>query len=612
MNLHPTLRLHVPDKLIQIKITGKNCIRSQKICQVVSFRRAVFRLLSNSFNYQESCSMLSDHEIARQAAVRPIKEVAAKLGIDAVDLMPYGNEITKVHLDALSRPRKREGDARLILVSATTPTAAGEGKTTTSIGLAQAMDSLGESVCLALREPSLGPCLGIKGGATGGGYSQIVPADRINLHFTGDFHAITTVNNFISAMIDNHIYFGNRLSLDPRQIVWRRVLDMNDRALREVVIGLGGRFQGIPREGGFDITAASEIMAIFCLAKDMDDLRKRLDRILIGTSCKGRPVYLRELNVTGAMMALLRDAVHPNLVQTLEGTPAFMHGGPFANIAHGCNSVIATRMAMHHADWTITEAGFGFDLGAEKFFHLKCRSAGLDPDAVVVVTTLRALKLHGGKSSDELDHPDTEAVAKGLENLDKHIESVSHFNKHPVVALNRFAADSDDEIRIVRERAEAHGVSFAESRHFNEGGKGAQKLAFAVIKSVGKNKPYSPLYELEDTLYEKVHKVCRDMYGANDVAFTKEAERDLENIRRLGLNKLPICIAKAPSSLSDDPTLHGRPRDFQVTVRNVQVSAGAGFLVVLTGNIMRMPGLPAKPKAEQIELLPDGSVIGVG
>lgn len=556
--------------------------------------------------------MLSDYEIARQTKIRPISEIADKLGVEPDDLMPFGNGIGKVNLDALKRPRKRPGKARLILVSATTPTSAGEGKTTTSIGLAQALDSLGESVCLALREPSLGPCLGIKGGATGGGYSQIIPAGRINLHFTGDFHAITTVNNLVAAAIDNHIFQGNEMGLDPRQIVWRRVMDMNDRTLRNIVIGLGGRMQGIPREGGFDITAASEIMAILCLANSMEDLRRRFDNILVGTTWKGSPVYLRDLKITGAMMALLRDAVHPNLVQTLEGTPAFMHGGPFANIAHGCNSVFATRMAMQHADWTVTEAGFGFDLGAEKFFHIKCRPNGLDPDAVVVVTTVRALKLHGGKAKDALDQPDVEAVRLGLENLDKHIESVSHFNKHPVVALNRFANDTDEEIQVIRERALAHGVSFAESRHFAEGGKGAQDLAREVMKSVAQNKPYSPLYELDDSVYEKVHKVCKDMYGADDVAFTKEAEHDLKTITSLGLDKLPVCIAKAPSSLSDDPLLHGRPRDFEVTVRNIQVSAGAGFLIILTGKIMRMPGLPKRPMAEEIELLPDGTVVGVG
>lgn len=558
--------------------------------------------------------MPTDYEITRQAGIRPIRDIANKLGVDDEDLMPFGDEVAKVNLEALSRPRKRSGRPRLILVSATTPTAAGEGKTTTSIGLAQAMGSLGESVCLALREPSLGPCMGIKGGATGGGYSQIIPVDRINLHFTGDFHAITAVNNLISATIDNHIFHGNDLGLDPRQVVWRRVMDMNDRSLRNIVIGLGGRMQGIPREGGFDITAASEIMAIFCLAKDVDDLRARLDNILVGTTWKGAPVYLEALNITGAMMALLSDAIHPNLVQTLEGTPAFMHGGPFANIAHGCNSVFATKMAMHYADWTVTEAGFGFDLGAEKFFHIKCRSAGLDPDAVVVVTTVRALKLHGGKAKDQLTQPDVEAVRAGLENLDKHIESVEHFCKHPVVALNRFVDDTDEEIAVIRERAESLGVSFAESRHFTEGGKGAEDLARVVMDSIDKHKHenFCPLYQLEDTLYEKVTKVCQTMYGANDVAFSKDAEKDLKMIRHLGLNKLPICIAKAPSSLSDDPNLHGRPRDFQVTVRNIQVSAGAGFLIILTGNIMRMPGLPKRPKAEQIELLPDGSIIGVG
>jgi formate--tetrahydrofolate ligase len=556
--------------------------------------------------------MLSDYEIARQNGIRPIREIAAKLGIEETDLMPYGGEIAKVNLKALTRPRKREGKARLILVSATTPTSAGEGKTTTSIGVAQAFHSLGESVCLALREPSLGPCLGIKGGATGGGYSQLIPVDRINLHFTGDFHAITAVNNLISAIIDNHIFQGNELGLDPRQIVWRRVMDMNDRSLRHVVIGLGGRMQGIPRETGFDITAASEVMAILCLANDLDDLRNRLDRILVGTTWKGKPIYLKAMNITGAIMALLMDAVHPNLVQTLEGAPAFLHGGPFANIAHGCNSIFATRMAMHHADWTVTEAGFGFDLGAEKFFHIKARSAGLDPDAVVLVTTIRALKFHGGKAKDSLDQPDVDAVRCGLENLDKHIESVSHFNKHPVVALNRFAFDTDEEIRIVRERAEAHGVSFAETRHFAEGGRGAQDLAREVMKSMKENKPYSPLYELTDTIYDKVKNVCKHMYGADDVAFTKEAEKDLKIITALGLDKLPVCIAKAPSSLSDDPLLHGRPRDFEVTVRNIQVSAGAGFLVILTGNIMRMPGLPRQPMAESVELLADGTVIGVG
>ena len=556
--------------------------------------------------------MQSDSAIAAQVQPRPITEIAAKLGIDEQDLLPYGSQFGKIHTDALTRPRSRPEKSKLILVSATTPTAAGEGKTTTSIGLGQAFGKLGESVCVALREPSLGPCLGVKGGATGGGYSQVIPADRINLHFTGDFHAITSANNLISASLDNHIYWGNKLGLDPRMIIWRRVMDMNDRSLRQIVLGLGGRFQGTPREGGFDITAASEIMAILCLSKDVDDLRKRLDNILIGTNWKGKPVYLDRLNITDALLALLRDAIHPNLVQTLEGVPVLMHGGPFANIAHGCNSVIATNMAMHLADWAITEAGFGFDLGAEKFFDIKARSAGLDPDAVVLVTTIRALKMHGGKAKDKLDEPDVEAVRRGLENLDKHIENVNHFNKSPVVALNRFHADTDEEIALVRERASRDNVSFAESRHFMEGGDGAIDLAKAVMKAAENPTPYKPLYELDESIVEKVRAVSLGMYGAADVAFTKDAEKDLRRIEELGLTNLPICIAKAPSSLSDDPALHGRPRDFQVTVRNIQVCAGAGFLVVLTGNIMRMPGLPREPKSEQVVFHPDGSIEGIG
>jgi formate--tetrahydrofolate ligase len=557
--------------------------------------------------------MLSDTEIAAQAETAPISDIADGLGILKEDLVPYGEEIAKVHINALSRPRPRPQSGKLILVSATTPTKAGEGKTTTSIGLGQAFTQLGESVCVALREPSLGPCLGVKGGATGGGYSQMVPADRINLHFSGDFHAITSANNLISASIDNHIYWGNELGLDPRLIVWRRVMDMNDRSLRNIVLGLGGRFQGIPREGGFDITAASEIMAILCLANDMDDLRARLDRILVGSTYDGDAVYLESLGITDALLALLRDAVHPNLVQTLEGTPVFMHGGPFANIAHGCNSVFATKMAMHFADWAITEAGFGFDLGAEKFFDIKCRSAGLNPDAVVLVTTIRALKLHGGKAADQLEEPDVDAVRQGLENLDKHIESVEVFNKHPVVALNRFYSDTDEEIRLVSERAEQHKVRFAESRHFAEGGKGAIDLARQVMSAAREDTtPYKPLYDLDIPVVEKVKAVSRAMYGADDVAFSKEAEKDLKRIEELGLSGLPICVAKAPSSLSDNPALHGRPRDFQVTVRNLQVNSGAGFLVVLTGAIMRMPGLPRKPLALDVKLLPDGTIEGIG
>jgi formate--tetrahydrofolate ligase len=556
--------------------------------------------------------MQSDSAIAAEVQARPITEIAEMLGVEPQDLLPYGDEVAKIHIDALDRPRKRSGKPRLILVSATTPTAAGEGKTTTSIGLGQAFGKLGESVCVALREPSLGPCLGVKGGATGGGYSQVIPADRINLHFTGDFHAITSANNLISASLDNHIYWDNELGLDPRMVVWRRVMDMNDRSLRKIVLGLGGRYQGTPREGGFDITAASEIMAILCLSTDLDDLRKRLNRILIGSNYKGEPVYLERLNITDALLALLRDAIHPNLIQTLEGVPVLMHGGPFANIAHGCNSIIATRMAMHLADWAITEAGFGFDLGAEKFFDIKARTAGIDPDAVVLVTTIRALKMHGGKSKDKLDEPDAQAVRRGLENLDKHIENVDQFNKQPVVALNRFHADTEEEIALVRERTAQHKVRFAESRHFAEGGEGAVDLARQVMDAAQGSKPYKPLYDLDMPVVDKIRAVSLGMYGASDVAFTKDAAKDLRRIEELGLTNLPICIAKAPSSLSDDPLLHGRPRDFQVTVRNIQVNSGAGFLVVLTGEIMRMPGLPRRPIAERVVFHPDGRIEGIG
>ena len=553
--------------------------------------------------------MTTDVEIAQQFTPRPIQEISDKLGISQDHILPYGRDIAKVDLNALKTKSTKKG--RLILVSATTPTPSGEGKTTTTIGLAQAFTQLNESVCMALREPSLGPCLGMKGGATGGGYSQIIPGDRINLHFTGDFHAITTANNLLSAAIDNHIYQGNTLDIDPRQIVWRRVMDMNDRSLRKIVLGLGGKMQGIPREGGFDITAASEVMAMLCLANDADDLLTRLNRTLIGYTYEGKPVHAKALGVTGAMMALLRDALQPNLVQSFEGTPAFVHGGPFANIAHGCNSIIATRMALHHADWAITEAGFGFDLGAEKFFDIKCRIADLDPDAVVLVTTVRALKMHGGKDKKDLVAEDRAAVKQGLENLDKHIESVQIFNKHPVVALNRFATDTDEEIAIIRDRCIELGVSFAETTHHADGGKGAIALAKAVIASVDKSKPFTPLYSLDMSVVDKIKAVSRAMYGANDVAFSKEAEKDLQHVEQLGLTHLPICIAKAPSSLSDDPVLHGRPRDFSVTVRAIQINAGAGFLVVLTGNIMRMPGLPKKPAANNIKLLANGVIEGL-
>ncbi len=553
--------------------------------------------------------MPSDVDIARQFTPKPIARIAGQLGIHEDDLLPQGREIAKIHLDALERPTTKKG--RLILVSATTPTAAGEGKTTTSIGLAQAFNRLGESVCLALREPSLGPCLGMKGGATGGGYSQIMPADRINLHFTGDFHAITSANNLLAAAIDNHIYHRNELGIDPRQIVWRRVMDMNDRSLRHIVVGLGGKTSGTPREGGFDITAASEVMAMLCLATDLDDLRRRLDRTLVAYNYAGAPIYARQLKVTGALMALLRDAVHPNLVQCLDGTAALVHGGPFANIAHGCNSLAATRMAMRYADWAITEAGFGFDLGAEKFFDIKCRLAGIDPAAVVLVTTVRALKTHGGASRSEIHRPDLKALAQGLENLDKHIENVAKFNKNPVVALNRFASDTNDETALIEKHCADLGVAFALCTHHAEGGKGAEELARKVMAAAANPRPYAPLYPLELAVPEKVRIICREIYGASNVAFTKQAERDLRHVEKLKLSDLPVCVAKAPSSLSDDPTLHGRPRNFEVTVREVQINTGAGFLVVLTGDILRMPGLPKEPAAQRIDVTEDGIIEGL-
>ncbi len=543
--------------------------------------------------------------------MQPIGEIAAGLGLAENEWEPIGRSIAKVDPAALQRPRTRPGRGRLVLVSAITPTPAGEGKTTTSIGLAQGLKRLGESVALALREPSLGPCLGVKGGAIGGGNSTVQPAERINLHFTGDFHAITTANNLLSALIDNHLYFGNPLGIDPRRILWRRCLDMNDRALRRAVIGLGGHKEGVPRETGFDITAASEIMAILCLAESGDDLRARIDRTLIGFTYDGKPVTAKDLGGSGAMVALLADALKPNLVQSVEGVPAFIHGGPFANIAHGCNSILATRLALHLADWTVTEAGFAFDLGAEKFFDIKCRAAGLDVAAVVLVATIRALKFHGGTALADLGKVDTAAVAAGLPNLEKHIENIHHFGEQPVVALNRFGTDTDEEIDAVRRCCARLGVPFAVSDHFARGGEGAEELARAVIEFAEKDHaPFHPLYALEASIPEKIFTVASKMYGAKKVVLTKQAERDLEDVRRLGYEGLPICIAKTQNSLSDDPKLRGRPEDFEVTVRGLHISAGAGFVVVLTGEILRMPGLPKRPLAEGIDLV-DGKIVGM-
>ena len=537
------------------------------------------------------------------SALRPIADVARGFGLVDADWEPYGRQIAKVDPGVLARPRARPGIGKLVLVSAITPTPAGEGKTTTAIGLAQAFARIGQAPCLALREPSLGPCMGMKGGATGGGLSRIEPTERINLHFTGDFHAITAANNLLAAMLDNHIYFGNELGIDPRRVLWRRCMDMNDRALRRTVIGLGGHTDGVPRETGFDITAASEVMAALCLAADAEDLRRRIDRILVAFTYDNEPVTAAKLRASGAMLALLADAIKPNLVQTVDGVPAFVHGGPFANIAHGCNSVIATKLALHLADWAITEAGFAFDLGAEKFFDIKCRVAGLDPAVVVLVATVRALKYHGGVALGDLSRPDVAAVERGLPNLEKHIESIHHFGKAPVIALNRFDTDASDEIDAIARCCERLGAAFAVSDHFARGGAGAEDLARTVMSRAGESREaFVPLYPLEAPLPDKVLAVAKKMYGAREVVFTKAAARDLADIRRLGYESLPVCIAKTQNSLSDDPKLKGRPQAFEVTVRGLQINAGAGFIVVLTGDILRMPGLPRKPLAEGIDL----------
>ncbi|HSL85053.1 MAG TPA: formate--tetrahydrofolate ligase [Thermoanaerobaculia bacterium] len=540
---------------------------------------------------------------------RPIQEIARRLGVDDRHLVPYGSDKAKIRLEAREASGRPPG--RLVLVSAITPTGAGEGKTTTSIGLAQGLARLGESVCLALREPSLGPTFGMKGGATGGGLSSLVPAEEINLHFTGDFHAVTAAHNLLAALLDNHIHHDNELEIDPRRVFWRRVQDVNDRALRSIVIGLGGVLQGVPRETGFDITAASEVMATLCLAEDAEDLRRRLGRLLVALDFRQRPVTAADLEAVGAMMVLLKDALLPNLVQTADGVPALVHGGPFANIAHGCNSVIATKMALAHADWVVTEAGFGFDLGAETFFDIKCRSAGLDTAAVVLVATARALKRHGGVTQDRLTEPDPGAVERGLDNLRKHVENIRVFDEVPVVALNRFGADTDEEVAVVRRACDELGVPFAASDHFARGGEGAEELARAVCQHAErKSDPFRPLYDLAAPIEEKMETIARRIYGAQQVLYTKQAEKDLAQIRRLGYEDLPLCVAKTPTSLSDDPTVAGRPEGFEVTVRGFILAAGAGYVVPLLGEILRMPGLPKSPQAVRMDFR-DGEVTGL-
>jgi formate--tetrahydrofolate ligase len=533
--------------------------------------------------------------------MKPIIDIARKLGLTESDLVPYGTDKAKVRLEVLERFPKR---GKMILVSAITPTSAGEGKTTTTIGLGQAMTQLGESVCLALREPSLGPCLGMKGGATGGGMSQVLPVEDINLHFTGDFHAVTSAHNLLAAMLDNTIHHKGLSDIDPRRILWRRVLDMNDRALRNIIIGLGGVMQGVPRESGFDITAASEIMAILCLSESYEDLKNRLENILVAFTYQGKPITAKSLNTVGAMVALLKDALLPNLVQTTEGVPALIHGGPFANIAHGCNSVLATKMALALADWTITEAGFGFDLGAEKFFDIKCQSAKLDTAAVVLVATCRALKSHGGIKKSDLEKLNLQAIQKGLPNLDRHVENIKQFCEPPIVCLNRFEGDHPEEIALVQKHCENHlHVPFAVSNVFEEGGKGGKDLAEKVIlHSEEKHQRFCPLYDWNEDVKTKIWKVASKMYGAEEIKYTNKAERDLKSIEALGYGNLPVCIAKTPASLTDDPKRLGRPENFAVTVREILIAAGAGFLIPLTGDILRMPGLPKNPQAEHIDL----------
>ena len=541
----------------------------------------------------------------------PIVEIAEKLGISSDHLVPYGRGKAKIDLAVRQTPRASPDPARLILVSALTPTPAGEGKTTTTIGLSDALSQLGLKTCAALREPSLGPCFGIKGGGTGGGESQLTPSDDINLHFNGDFHAITAAHNLLSAAIDNNLHFDSDLNLESRKITWPRVLDVNDRALRNVVVGLGGKTMGMPRQGAFDITAASEVMAMLCLAEDAEDLRVRLDRTLIGFDRNKSPVQAGALGVTGAMLALLRDAIAPNLAQTRGGTPAIVHGGPFANIAHGCNSVIATKTAMHLADWVVTEAGFGFDLGAEKFFDIKCRSAGLKTSAVVIVATVRALKMHGGKELSELTKPDVDAVVAGLPNLGKHIESAKTLGQRPVVAVNRFTDDTAAEIEAIERWCNAQGVPFAACEHFSKGGEGALDLAKKVVEVAQSGEPVgNTIYPLDAPVADKIEAVATKVYGAKGVSFTAGALKDLALVDKLGYANLPICVAKTQSSLSDNAKLRGRPTDFEITVRNVQINAGAGFLVVLTGDVLRMPGLPRKPAYANIDLL-DGEITGL-
>lgn len=549
--------------------------------------------------------------ISQEAKMEPISEVAKKLGLTDDNLVHYGKYKAKVDMSSL-KDIESKPDGKLVLVTAINPTPAGEGKTTTNIGLSMGLNKIGKTSVVALREPSLGPSFGVKGGAAGGGYSQVVPMEDINLHFTGDFHAITTAHNLISALLDNHVHQGNELKIDVRRVVWKRVMDMNDRALRDVVIGLGGKPNGFPRQDGFDITVASEIMAVFCLSKDLEDFKERVSRIVVAYNMAGEPVYAKDINAQGAVTLLMRDALNPNLVQTLENTPALIHGGPFANIAHGCNSMIATKLGLKLADYTCTEAGFGADLGAEKFFDIKARFGGLKPNAVVIVATVRALKYNGGVDKKNLNEPNLDALKKGIVNLEKHIENVGKFGVGCVVALNNFPTDTAEEVQFVMDKCKELGAKAVVSEGFAKGGEGAVELAKAVVEiaEAGESK-YKPLYEVDKTINEKIETIAKEVYGADGVDFTTKAQGQIKQLEKMGMDKMPICMAKTQYSLTDDPNKLGRPTGFRVTVRDIKVSNGAGFIVALTGEIMTMPGLPKVPSANNIDILPSGEIVGL-
>lgn len=555
--------------------------------------------------------MLTDVQIAQNASMLPIKDVAGQIGLSEDDLELYGKYKAKISLETIKKLENNQ-DGKLILVTAINPTPAGEGKTTTMIGLAQAMNKIGKKTIVAMREPSLGPCFGIKGGAAGGGYAQVVPMEDINLHFTGDIHAITTANNLISAMLDNSLQQGNPLNIDERQIVWKRVVDLNDRALRHIVVGLGGKVNGVPREDGFDITVASEIMGILCLANDLSDLKSRVARIIVAYTRDGSPVTVADLKATGAVTLLLKDAIKPNLVQTLDHTPVFVHGGPFANIAHGCNSVMATKLALKLAPYTVTEAGFGADLGAEKFLDIKCRQAGLKPDAVVIVATVRALKMHGGMDKKELTNENLEALRKGIANLEKHIENITKYGLPAIVAINAFPTDTKAELDLLEEICNAKGVKVALSKVWAKGADGGIELANGLIDLLeNKESNFKPIYDLDLPIDEKIKTIAREIYGADDVIFTKKAKTNIKKLTDLGLGKLPICIAKTQYSLSDDPTLLGRPTGFNIEINDLIPNTGSGFLVAISGDIMRMPGLPKVPAANNMDILEDGEIVGL-